>query len=83
MNSDDKFKDIRSHELDVLLLLKNVIIGKAAGPDGIHGMVLNNCAASLAKLLTFLLNISFVTCCIPDKWKMVSFLYIKKMTKVQ
>ena len=72
MNGDDQFKDLKFHELDVLLLLKNVKAGKAAGPDGIHGMVLKHCAASLAKPLTALFNISFVTGCIPDEWKLAS-----------
>ena len=61
-----------------LWLLKNVKAGKAAGPDGIHGMVLKNCAASLAKPLTSLFNISFVTGCIPDEWKLASIVPIHK-----
>ena len=40
MNSDDQIMDLRFHELDVLLLLKDINSGKAASPDGIHGMVL-------------------------------------------
>ena len=78
MNGDDQFKDLRFHELDVLLLLKNVNPSKAAGPDGIHGMVLKNCAASLAKPLTSLYNVSFVTGCIPDDWKLASVVPIHK-----
>ena len=40
MSSDDKFMGLRFHEFDVLLLLKDVNSGKAASPDGIHGLVL-------------------------------------------
>ena len=68
MNGDDQFKDLRFHELDVILLLKNVNSGKATGPDGIHGVVLKNCAASLASPLTSLSSVVHIH---------------KKMTKVQ
>ena len=34
---NDKFKDPKFHELDILILLKNINPSKAAGPDGIHG----------------------------------------------
>ena len=51
MNQDDKFFDLKFHEIDVLLLLKDINPSKAAGPDGIHGTVLKNCAAALAKPL--------------------------------
>ena len=78
MNQFDQFRDLKFHELDVLLLLKNVNSGKAAGPDGIHGMVLKNCAASLARPLTSLFNISFVTGCIPHEWKMASIVPVFK-----
>ena len=68
MNSDDLFKDLKFHELAVLWLLKNVKAGKAAGLDGIHGIVLKNCAASLASPLTSLSSVVHIH---------------KKMTKVQ
>ena len=54
---------VKFHELDVLLLLKDINPSKTAGPDGIHGMVLKNCASTLAKPLTIMINISFVTEC--------------------
>ena len=58
----------------ILLLLQmsrpvKLLADKAAGP-GIYGMVLKHCAASLAKLLTALFNISFVAGCIPDECKL-------------
>ena len=43
---------------------------KAAGPDNIHGIVLKNCAASLAKPLSLLFNSSYNTGCIPAEWKL-------------
>ena len=78
INAEDKFLDLEFHELDVLLLLKSVNSSKAAGPDGIHGMVLKNCAVSLAKPLTSLFNASFVTGCIPDEWKLASIVPVHK-----
>ena len=73
-----KFFDLKLHELDVLLLLRDINPSKAAGPDGIHGMVLKHCAASLAKPLTAMFNISFVTGCIPEDWKIASIVPIHK-----
>ena len=68
----------------MLLLLKNINPSKAAGPDGIHGMVLKNCAASLATPLTKLFNISYVTGCVPEDWKLASVVPVhKKMTRDQ
>ena len=82
---NDQFGDLHFHELDVQILLKNINPGKAAGPDGIHGaIILKKCAVSLAKPLTFLYNISFVTGCIPSDWKLASMVSIhKKVTRVQ
>ena len=40
MSSDDQFIGLRFHELDVLLLLRDVNSGKSAGPNGFYGMVL-------------------------------------------
>ena len=69
----------RFHELDIIqLLLKDINPSKAAGPDDIHGMVLKNGAELLAKPLTIIFNISFVTGCIPDDWKLASILHIHK-----
>ena len=78
MNKDVQFMNLQFHELDVLLLLKAVNSSKAAGPDGIHGIFLKNCAASLAKPLTLMFNISYVTGCIPDDWKLASIVPIHK-----
>ena len=70
--------DIKFHVLDVMLLLKNINPHKAAGPDGIHGMVLKNCAATLALPLTKLFNISYVTGIIPNDWKSASVVPVHK-----
>ena len=75
---NDKFSSLKFHELDVLLLLKDKNSSKAAGPDSIHGMVLKHCAAGLEKSLTVIFNISFVTGCIPEDWKLASIVPIHK-----
>ena len=78
INQNNRLFDIEFHELDVMLLLKDINPSKAAGPDGLHGMVLKNCASSLAKPLTALFNISYVTGCIPEDWKLASIVPIHK-----
>ena len=78
MESNDRFFDVKFHELDVLLLLKNINPSKTAGPDGIHGMVLKNCASTLAKPLTIMFNISFVTGSIPNECKLASVVPVHK-----
>ena len=78
MNNNKSFMNLEFHELDVQLLLKNINPGKASGPDGIHGIVLKNCATALAKPLTKMFNISFVTGCIPDEWKLASVVPVHK-----
>ena len=78
MSTENQFMDLKFHSLDVLLLLKEVNSSKAAGPDGIHGMVLKNCATSLAEPLTTLFNISFVKGCIPDELKLAYIVPVHK-----
>ena len=78
MNSSNNFMDLRFHVLDVLLILKGIKPGKAAGPDGIHGTVLKNCASTLAKPLTMIFNTSFVTGCVPEEWKLASVVPVHK-----
>ena len=78
MDSNDRFSDVKFHELDVLLLLKDINPSKTAGPDGIHGMVLKKCASTLAKPLTIMFNISFVTGIIPNEWKLASVVPVHK-----
>ena len=56
--------DLQFHEVDVLLILKSTNLSKAAGHDGIHGMIkkiFKSCACSLAKPLTMLFNQVYVT----------------------
>ena len=47
---------LSTHE--VRLILRNINIRKAAGPDGVQGRVLKDCAAELAPVLTTIFNLS-------------------------
>ena len=58
--------------------LKDINPSKTAGPDGIHGMVLKNCASTLAKPLSIMFNISYVTGSIPNEWKLASVVPVHK-----
>ena len=40
MNQNERFLGINFHELDIMLLLKDINPIKAGGPDDLHGMVL-------------------------------------------
>lgn len=42
---------------------------KAPGPDGLHPMVLKQCADSLAKPLSLIFELSYHTGCVPEDWK--------------
>ena len=46
------FMDLKFHAVDVYLILKGTNPIKAAGPDGIDGIILKICAASIAKPLS-------------------------------
>ena len=78
-DTDIDFKNACAlNNLDVLLILKSTNPSKAAGPDGIHGMILKNCACSLAKPLTMLFNQVYVTGCIPVEWKLALIVPVHK-----
>ena len=67
--TNDQFLDLRFRDDDIYSLLKQINSSKAAGPDGIHGKVLKNCAQTLSYPLSLLFNMSFSTGCIPLDWK--------------
>ena len=60
---------MRFQHRDIYLILESINPSKAAGPDGIHGTVLKNCASSLALPISMIFNSSFSTGCIPSEWK--------------
>ena len=65
------FRKIRS-------LLKAVNPNKAAGPDGIHGTVLKNCAVSLAYPLSLIFRTSYNSGMIPKDWKIANVVPVHK-----
>ena len=67
--SNDDENDIDFNMQKVRRLLKQVKPAKAAGPDGIHGMVLKHCALGLAYPLSKLFRVSYNTGVIPKEWK--------------
>ena len=56
----------------------NINSNKAHGPDGIHGKILKNCAASLAYQLSLMFQISYNTGCIPKEWKIAHIVPVHK-----
>ena len=58
--------------------LKAIDISKSAGPDGVPGIVLKNCAMELAPVLTRLFNMSLKSGVFPDEWKLAHVTPIHK-----
>ena len=80
-NPNENLNTLNFHALDIFLILKGMNASKAAGPDNIHGIVLKNCAASLAKPLSLLFNTSYNTGCIPAEWKLALVVPVYKKVK--
>ena len=59
-------------------LLNQINPNKAQGPDGIHGQILKNCAATLAMPLTLLFHQSYNSGQIPSEWKLANVVPIHK-----
>ena len=53
----------------MLNILKELNIGKASGPDGIHNRILREGAHQLVKPLCDLFNASLSLCILPSSWK--------------
>ena len=80
-NDDDNDIDFSLPKIRNLLI--QVKPRKAAGPDGIHGMVLKNCAFGLAYPLSKLFQVSYNTGIIPHEWKLANVVPVhKKGTKM-
>ena len=62
----------------VKLLLDNLDINKAQGPDAISGAVLKNCSETLAYPLSILFNLSYNTGYIPQEWKLANVVPVHK-----
>ncbi|MCP4458443.1 MAG: hypothetical protein GY816_10545, partial [Cytophagales bacterium] len=70
-NIDFSLSEIRN-------LLYQVNPRKAHGPDGIHGMVLKNCAFGMAYPLSILFRLSYNTGIIPVEWKLANVVPVHK-----
>ena len=62
----------------VKLLLDNLDINKAQGPNAISGAVLKNCSETLAYPLSILFNLSYNTGYIPQEWKLANVVPVHK-----
>ena len=62
----------------VKLLLDNLVINKAQGPDAISGAILKNCSETLAYPLSILFNLSYNTGYIPQEWKLANVVPVHK-----
>ena len=64
--------------LKVSKFLKEVKPNKAAGPDGVHGKILKNCAVSIAYPLSIIFRVSYNSGMIPKEWKLANVVPVHK-----
>ena len=76
--TNDQFFNLKFHTRDIFNILSHINSSKAAGPDGIHGQVLKNCASTLAYPLNLFFNLSFSTGSIPSDWKLALVVPVHK-----
>ena len=70
--SNDPFYDFNFNELAIFDALKQINPNKSRGPDNIGGLIIKNCAQSIALPLSILFNISFRTGSMPTQWKIAN-----------
>ncbi len=75
---NDHLFDITFDPSHIQNLLGQINSNKAAGPDGIHGKILKNCAFSLALPLSYLFKLSYNSGLIPTEWKMAHVVPVHK-----
>ncbi|KAK7895270.1 hypothetical protein WMY93_020595 [Mugilogobius chulae] len=66
----------------VRLCLRNINPRKAAGPDGVLGRVLKDCADELAEVFTNIFNLSLSTSWVPTCFKAATIIPVPKQTNV-
>ena len=75
---NDEFSSFKFKEDRILGILLNIDINKSAGPDEISGIVLKNCAYTLAHPLSILFNLSFSMGIVPPDWKLANVVPVHK-----
>ena len=75
---DDIENDINFSPEVIRNFLRKVKPAKAAGPDGIHGMILKNCDIGLAGPLSIIFRMSYNTGIIPKEWKVANVVPVHK-----
>ena len=58
--------------------LRNIDPNKSPGPDGISGIILKNCAASISFPLKLLFELSYSSGAIPSDWKLANVVPVHK-----
>ncbi len=76
--SNDQDFNINFDFREIRTLLKNINANKAAGPDGIHGRILKQCAASIAYPLSKIFELSYNSGMIPKEWKLANVVPVYK-----
>ncbi len=67
---------------EVIRTLRKINIRKAAGPDGIPGRVLRDCAAELGEVFTNIFNLSLLKCTVPTCLKTSTIVPVPKLAAI-
>ena len=62
----------------IKLILNNLDINKAQGPDGINGTILKHCSESLAYPLSKIFKLTYNVGCLPCEWKTSNIVPVHK-----
>ena len=77
-NLNNQLFNIQFDHMEICKLLRQINPNKAHGPDGIHGMILKKCAATLSYPLSTLFRASYNSGQIPNDWKLANVVPIHK-----
>ena len=76
--TDDSLSFLQCSVVEVTKLLKELKPRKSPGPDGIHPLILKNCADTSAISICKIFNMSFSLGKIPDCWKQADIIPLHK-----
>jgi hypothetical protein len=71
-------KILSVNEHDIVKIISQININKAAGPDGIHGTVLKACKYQLLDVIKYIFDKSLNEMCFPSIWKMSKIIPVPK-----